>query len=111
MNGTVHHNQFEPAHEAQLRRGNGGPSVRNARAMGMTLISGPVESATIGNIAIQPATLAGEYTERVGVTSTAVAEFAQLLGEMPIASMVRAPSSARQPERIDSSPRTERVTG
>lgn len=110
MNGTVHHNQFEPAHEAQLRRGNGGPSVRNARAI-MTLISGPVESATIGNIAIQPAGLAGEYTERVGATSTAVAEFAQLLGEMPIASMVRAPSSARQPERIDSSPRTERVTG
>jgi len=47
-----------------------------AEATGLEVVIGPSESSTIGNFAIQLATLSGEYTEHLGVTSNAVAEWA-----------------------------------
>jgi rhamnulokinase len=63
------------------------------KATGMTVITGPTECATIGNFAVQLAALAGEYTESVGVASSAVAQFAQLLAERPVASSAHGASS------------------
>ena len=82
-----------------------------AKATGLAVIAGSAECATIGNFAVQLAALAGEYTERVGVASRAVAQFAKLLAEKPFASLPDRESFAPQTERSDPRPETERLSG
>jgi rhamnulokinase len=82
-----------------------------AKATGLAVITGPAECATIGNFAVQLATLAGDYTECVGVASGAVAQYAELLAKKPFASSPHEESFAPQTERSDASPETERLSG
>ena len=57
------------------------------KATGLQVLTGSTESATVGNLAIQLAQLDGSYTHDVGVTANAVAEWASLLSEQPIAAL------------------------
>jgi rhamnulokinase len=82
-----------------------------ATATGLTVIAGPAECATIGNFAVQLAALSGEYSERVGGASGAVAQFAELLAEKPFASLPHEESFAPQAEKSDARPETERLSG
>jgi rhamnulokinase len=50
------------------------------QATGLEILRGYVESATIGNFAIQIASLEGAYTPEVGVNASAVAHWAAVLG-------------------------------
>ena len=54
-----------------------------ARATGLQVLTGSTESATVGNFAIQLAALEGKYTNDVGVTANAVAEWAAILSAPP----------------------------
>lgn len=53
------------------------------RATGLQVLTGPVESATIGNFAIQLAALAGDYSDAIGVQADAVANWAATLTAAP----------------------------
>jgi rhamnulokinase len=53
-------------------------------ATGLQIITGSVESSTVGNFAIQLAALEGNYRTNTGVTASAVAEWAQVLASCPI---------------------------
>jgi len=55
-----------------------------ARATGLQVLTGPTESATVGNFAIQLAALEGKYTNEIGVAADAVAEWAGILADQPI---------------------------
>jgi len=55
-----------------------------AKAAGLEVLTGSIESTTIGNLAIQLAALTGAYTDRVGVAANAVAEWAGVLAAQPI---------------------------
>ena len=55
-----------------------------AKATGLEVLTGPTESATIGNFAIQLASLKGDYTNGIGVAAGAVAEWAALLEGLPV---------------------------
>jgi len=55
-----------------------------ARVTGLEVLTGSTESATVGNFAIQLATLEGKYTNNVGVAANAVAEWAAVLAIQPI---------------------------
>jgi rhamnulokinase len=57
-----------------------------ARATGLEVIVASTESATIGNFAVQLAALAGHYAPDVGVTSSAVAKWAEILSGQRIQS-------------------------
>jgi rhamnulokinase len=50
-----------------------------AQATGLEVALGSTESTTIGNFAIQLASLAGEFSAKTGVTSDAVAQWASIL--------------------------------
>src|SRR5947208_7139013 len=50
-----------------------------ARATGLEVFIGSSESATIGNLAIQLASLAGSYTSDIGVSADSVAKWARIL--------------------------------
>jgi hypothetical protein len=54
---------------------------------GLRVLTGSTESATVGNLTIQRAQLDGSYTHEVGVTANAVAEWASLLSQQPIAAL------------------------
>jgi rhamnulokinase len=62
------------------------------KATGLEVRTGSTESTTIGNFAIQLASLAGNYTDEIGVTANAVADWAGILTEQPL----------EQPEIADS---------
>jgi rhamnulokinase len=49
------------------------------KATGLKVVAGSTESSTLGNFAVQLAALAGGSTRGIGVTATAVAEWASLL--------------------------------
>jgi rhamnulokinase len=55
-----------------------------AAATGLEVLTGSTESATIGNFAIQLASLEGDYTNGIGVSAGAVAEWAGVLAALPI---------------------------
>lgn len=55
-----------------------------ARATGLEVLTGPTESATLGNFAIQLAALEGNYKSGFGVTANAVAEWAGILAAQPV---------------------------
>ena len=63
-----------------------------AKASRLEVVVGPSECATIGNFAIQLASLAGKYNEGVGVESATVAEYARLLADKRIENTVSATS-------------------
>jgi rhamnulokinase len=50
-----------------------------AKATGLDVVVGSTESTTVGNLSIQLAALAGSIAENVGVTSSAVANWAEIL--------------------------------
>ena len=54
------------------------------KATGLPVVTGSAESATIGNLAIQLASLAGDYTAETGVSSGAVAYWASILNEQAL---------------------------
>lgn len=54
------------------------------KATGLQIVTGSVESSTIGNFAIQLAALAGDYRQEIGVAASAVAEWAGVLASCPI---------------------------
>jgi rhamnulokinase len=58
-----------------------------ARATGLKVIVASTESATIGNFAVQLAALAGHYAPDVGVTSSAVAKWAEIISRQRIQSL------------------------
>jgi rhamnulokinase len=64
-------------------------------ATGLQIVTGSVESSTIGNFAIQLATLAGNYRADMGVTASAVAEWAAMLASCPIVSAGQLPALSR----------------
>jgi rhamnulokinase len=55
-----------------------------AKATGLDVQTGSTESATVGNLAIQLASLAGDYTNGIGVAADAVARWASVLAAQPI---------------------------
>lgn len=55
-----------------------------AKATGLEVLTGSTESATVGNLAVQLASLTGNYTNGIGVTGDAVAEWASVLAAQPI---------------------------
>jgi rhamnulokinase len=55
-----------------------------AKATGLEVRMGSTESATVGNFAVQLASLTGNYNNRIGVTADAVAEWASVLAAQPI---------------------------
>jgi rhamnulokinase len=55
-----------------------------AKATGLEVLTGPTESATVGNFAIQLASLGGDYTDDIGVAANTVAGWASLLAAQPI---------------------------
>jgi rhamnulokinase len=55
-----------------------------ARATGLEVLTGSIESTTVGNFAIQIAALDGDYSDRVGVSASAVAKWAGILASLPI---------------------------
>ncbi|MBS1852660.1 MAG: carbohydrate kinase [Acidobacteria bacterium] len=69
-----------------------------AQATGMQVVLGPAECTTLGNFAVQLAARAGHYNQIGGVTSQAVAQFAQLLAGpgLPRA----ASQNSQEPERV-----------
>jgi rhamnulokinase len=50
-----------------------------ASTTGLEVITGSAESTTLGNFAIQLASLAGEYDPAVGVSASGVARWASIL--------------------------------
>jgi rhamnulokinase len=64
-----------------------------ARSTGLEVTTGPTECATIGNFAVQMASLSGAYSESVGVDAATVAGFAGLLADKLITSE-RMPNSS-----------------
>ena len=68
--------------------GGGGKNVLlnrlTAQSTGLEVLTGSTESATVGNLAIQLAALANDYTEETGVSSSAVARWAETLTARPI---------------------------
>ena len=54
-----------------------------ARTTGLQVLTGPTESATVGNFAIQLAALDRKYTNNLGVAANAVAEWAAILATQP----------------------------
>jgi len=54
------------------------------KTTGLQIVTGSVESSTVGNFAIQLATLAGNYRTDTGVTASAVAKWASILASCPI---------------------------
>ena len=70
-----------------------------AKATGLQVLTGSSESATVGNFAIQLAALDGNYTDGIGVTAKAVAEWAGILAAQPIdCSWIR--GNASQPNKV-----------
>ena len=55
-----------------------------AKATGLEVLTGSTESATVGNFAVQLASLTGNYNNAIGVTADAVAEWASVLAAQPI---------------------------
>jgi len=55
-----------------------------AKATGLEVLTGSTESATVGNFAIQLASLEGNYTNGIGVAANAVAGWASVLAAQPI---------------------------
>jgi len=55
-----------------------------AKATGLQVFTGSTESATIGNFAVQLASLAGSYTPNLGASADAVAQWARILSAQPI---------------------------
>ena len=72
------------------------------RATGLEVTTGPTECATIGNFAVQLASLSGAYTDAVGVNAAAVAGFASLLADKLIAPEKRPNSSIVRTESRES---------
>jgi rhamnulokinase len=64
-----------------------------ARATGLEVTTGPTECATIGNFAVQMASLSGAYSHDQGVDAATVAGFASLLADKLIAADDRPNSS------------------
>ena len=58
------------------------------------MLTGSTESTTVGNFAIQLATLDGDYADGIGVSASAVAKWAGVLASVPIGSPI-----APQPTR------------
>jgi rhamnulokinase len=54
-----------------------------AKATGLPVLTASTESATVGNFAIQLAALEGNYTDGIGVTAKAVADWARELADEP----------------------------
>jgi rhamnulokinase len=54
-----------------------------ARATGLEVLPGSIESTTMGNFAIQLAALDGNYADGIGVSGSAVAKWASVLGAQP----------------------------
>jgi rhamnulokinase len=54
-----------------------------SRATALQVLTGAIESATVGNFAIQLAALEGKFTNRAGVAASAVAEWAGILTAHP----------------------------
>jgi hypothetical protein len=55
-----------------------------SKATGLEVLTGPTESATVGNFAIQLASLGGDYTKDIGVAANAVTGWASVLAAQPI---------------------------
>ena len=55
-----------------------------ARATGLEVLTGPAESTTVGNFAIQLTSMDEDYGEDVGVSASAVAKWASVLAAQPI---------------------------
>ena len=55
-----------------------------AKATGLEVLTGPTESATVGNFAIQLASLEGNYTKAIGAAANVVAGWASVLAAQPI---------------------------
>jgi rhamnulokinase len=65
-----------------------------AAATGLEVLVGATESTTVGNFAIQLAALAGECEANIGVTSSAVARWAEVLASCQVESAVTPMQSA-----------------
>ena len=76
---------------------------------GLRVLTGSTESATVGNLAIQRAQLDGSYTHEAGVTANALAEWASLLSQQPIAALeIEAPGNTLAPNKAQE---VQRPTG
>ncbi len=60
------------------------------QATGLKVVIGPAESATVGNFAIQLASLSGQYTRLLGVNADAVADWAAQMARSSPASGIEA---------------------
>jgi rhamnulokinase len=65
-----------------------------AEATGLQVVTGAPESATVGNLAIQLSTLAGEYRDDIGVSASSVAKWAEVLVAQTQEPAARQPESA-----------------
>jgi rhamnulokinase len=66
-----------------------------ADSTGLEVLTGSTESTTVGNFAIQMAALDGDYADGIGVSASAVANWASILASLPIG-----PSLVPQPTRV-----------
>jgi rhamnulokinase len=73
-----------------------------ARVTGLEVTTGPTECATIGNFAVQMASLSGAYSDSLGVDAATVAGFAGLLADKLTTSERRPNSSVTGTENRES---------
>ncbi|HMJ21556.1 MAG TPA: FGGY-family carbohydrate kinase, partial [Terriglobales bacterium] len=66
-----------------------------ADSTGLEVLTGSTESTTVGNFAIQMAAVDGDYADGIGVSASAVANWASILASLPIG-----PSLVPQPTRV-----------
>jgi rhamnulokinase len=80
-----------------------------AKATRLQVLTGSTESATVGNLAIQLARLDGSYTQDIGVSADAVANWASLLSAQPISALeIEASGNTLGPNTVKE---VERPTG
>ena len=77
-----------------------------AEATGLEVLTGPTESATVGNFAIQLASLEGGYANGVGVAANAVAGWASVLAAQPFEVLeINAPAGSIRARKAEESQR------
>lgn len=75
-----------------------------AKATRLEILTGAIESATVGNFAIQLAALAGNYVDGVGVTARSVAEWASVLATLPVDTREGSPLGSTIPAHREKGP-------